>query len=57
LRDIERLRNDKSPSGAATAAYIECILIIKMHQQLAGAKLLPMVLDRVALDTIIKSSE
>ena len=57
LRDVERARDDVLRRSAAKAACIECDLIMKIHQQLAGAKLLPMRLEYSSLSEIIKRSE
>ena len=49
--------DDEAKCSAAKAAYVECDLIIKMHQQLVGEKLLPMRLERAHLEKIIQQSE
>jgi hypothetical protein len=54
---VERARDDVLRRSAAKAACIECDLIMKIHQQLAGAKLLPMRLEYSSLSEIIKRSE
>jgi|LauGreDrversion4_2_1035121.scaffolds.fasta_scaffold1993733_2 hypothetical protein len=57
LQDLENSRGDQRMSSAATAACVECFLIIKMHEQIMRAKLLPVRLERSDLDHIIQHSE
>ncbi len=57
LQEIDETCDDKSKCSAAKAAFIECDVIIKMHQQLAGDKLLPMRLERSDLDEVMRRSE
>ena len=54
--EVAKTRGNKELS-AAKAACVECDVVIKMHQQLLGDKLLPMRLERSDLDAILKRSE
>ena len=55
--EVEKRRGNKESCSAAKAACVECDVVIKMHQQLLGDKLLPMRLERSDLDAIVKRSE
>jgi hypothetical protein len=57
MRDIQSAGNDQRKKSAAQAAFIECDLVLKMHRQLQGEKLLPMLLERQDMDKIIEYSE
>ncbi len=55
--EVAKTRGNKALYSAARAACVECDVVIKMHQQLLGDKLLPMRLERSDLNAILKRSE
>ena len=57
LQQVEATCGNDALCSAAKAACVECDVVIKMHQQLLGDKLLPMRLERSDLDAILKRSE